>query len=78
MGFDLYGEKPIQNEFKHQERWDELSSMSYDERESKGFSDEYYTLMSKYEKINPGAYLEIMYGGGDLYGHLFVSIVMIY
>ena len=56
MGFDLYGEKPITNEFKHQERWDELSSMSYDERESKGFSDEYYTLMSKYEKINPGAY----------------------
>ena len=56
MGFDLYGEKPIQNEFKHQERWDELSSMSYDERESKGLSDEYYTLMSKYEEINPGAY----------------------
>ena len=24
MGFDLYGEKPIQNEFKHQERWDEF------------------------------------------------------
>ena len=30
--------------------------MSYDERESKGFSDEYYTLMSKYENANPGAY----------------------
>ena len=56
MGFDLYGEKPIQNEFKHQERWDELSSMSYDEREEKGLSDEYYTLMSKYESVNPGAY----------------------
>ena len=56
MGFDLYGEKPIQNEFEHQERWDELSAMSYDERESKGLEDEYYTLMSKYENVNPGAY----------------------
>tara|TARA_R100001509_G_scaffold151052_1_gene110289 strand:- start:250 stop:870 length:621 start_codon:yes stop_codon:yes gene_type:complete len=56
MGFDLYGEKPIENEFEHQERWDELSSMSYEEREEKNLDDEYYTLMSKYEDINPGAY----------------------
>ena len=56
MGFDLYGEKPIENEFEHQERWDELSSMSYEEREKKELTKEYYTLMSKYEDVNPGAY----------------------
>ena len=56
MGFDLYGEKPIENEFEHQERYNELSSMSYEEREEKNLDDEYYTLMSKYENINPGAY----------------------
>ena len=56
MGFDLYGENPIENEFKHQERWNELSSMSYKEREEKEVSDEYFSLMTKYENAYPGAY----------------------
>ena len=56
MGFDLYGENPVQHKFKHQKRWDELSSMSYKEREEKEVNDEYYNLMNKYEEINPGAY----------------------
>jgi hypothetical protein len=56
MGFDLYGENPVQNEFKHQKRWNELSSMSYKEREEKEVSDEYFNLMTKYEDANPGAY----------------------
>jgi len=56
MGFDLYGENPVKNEFKHQERWDELSSMSYQEREEKEVNDEYFNLMNKYEDVNPGAY----------------------
>ena len=56
MGFDLYGKKPIEREFKHQERYNELSSMSYEERSKKSLNDEYFELTEQYEELNHGAY----------------------
>ena len=59
MGFDLYGENPkVVKVFsdKKSERYEELSSMSYSDREKQGFSDEYWELQTEWENNNPGNY----------------------
>ena len=59
MGFDLYGENPkVVKGFsdKKSERYEELSAMSYSDREKQGLNDEYWELQSEWENNNPGAY----------------------
>ena len=59
MGFDLYGENPkVVKGFsdKKSERYEELASMSYSDREKQGFNDEYWELQSEWENNNPGNY----------------------
>lgn len=59
MGFDLYGENPkLVKGFsdKKSERYEELASMSYSDREKQGFNDEYWELQSEWENNNPGNY----------------------
>ena len=59
MGFDLYGENPkLVKGFsdKKSERYEELASMSYSDREKQGFSDEYWELQTEWENNNPGNY----------------------
>ena len=59
MGFDLYGENPkVVKGFsdKKSERYEELASMSYSDREKQGFSDEYWELQTEWENNNPGNY----------------------
>ena len=59
MGFDLYGENPkLVKGFsdKKSERYEELASMSYSDREKQGFKDEYWELQSEWENNNPGNY----------------------
>ena len=59
MGFDLYGENPkvvIGFSDKKSERYEELASMSYSDREKQGFNDEYWELQSEWENNNPGNY----------------------
>ena len=59
MGFDLYGENPkvvIGFSDKKSERYEELSAMSYSDREKQGLNDEYWELQSEWENNNPGAY----------------------
>ena len=59
MGFDLYGENPkVVKGFsdKKSERYEELASMSYSDREKQGFNDEYLELQSEWENNNPGNY----------------------
>ena len=59
MGFDLYGENPkLVKGFsdKKSERYEELASMSYSDREKQGFNDEYWELQSEWENNNPRNY----------------------
>lgn len=59
MGFDLYGENPkVVKGFSDEksERYEELSAMSYGDREKQGLNDEYWEMHSEWENNNPGAY----------------------
>jgi hypothetical protein len=59
MGFDLYGENPKLVKLlsdEKSERYEELSAMSYSDREKQDLNDEYWELQTEWENNNPGSY----------------------
>ena len=84
MGFDISGVNPTMHKTDYPllEKYDHDNFESWGERqeamEANGEERKYWEQYNQQQEDNPGIYFVIMYGGGDLYGILYVSIAMIY